>query len=311
MRAATWAIVAFALAPFANSQVTLPANPANAKPPASSSPVSASPGGIQNFTRVISVLGGDIANLEVVKGLPYEATGRLLLEQTLADGTRISDNYDLSYRRDADGRRRLELPMKALGSGTQSCMVMVRDPVNETLIDWSEGSTSHSAILMHMPNLRLPQAQSASTSTGHVIGMFTSSPPPSPPNQNRTGSAQPATAPVRIPQPPKQNVRTETLPQDTIAGVYVEGKRTTETIPVGSQGNDREIVVVTETWTSPDLKIVVRQVTDDPRTGKTTLELTDVNRSDPDPALFKPPEGYMIVDHSIPAGNPPSSPGQP
>jgi hypothetical protein len=86
------------------------------------------------------------------------------------------------------------------------------------------------------------------------------------------------------------------LPSDTIAGVYVEGTRTTDVIPARAQGNDREITIVSETWTSPDLKITVRQMTDDPRTGKMTIELTTVDRSDPDPELFKVPQGYTVME---------------
>jgi hypothetical protein len=59
--------------------------------------------------------------------------------------------------------------------------------------------------------------------------------------------------------------------------------------------------VTSETWTSPDLKITVRQITDDPRSGKVTTELTNITRTDPDPALFQAPEGYTVRDMSLPA----------
>lgn len=54
--------------------------------------------------------------------------------------------------------------------------------------------------------------------------------------------------------------------------------------------------LTSETWTSPDLKITARQVTDDPRTGKATTELTNIDRSDPAPSLFKAPDGYTVVE---------------
>jgi hypothetical protein len=122
--------------------------------------------------------------------------------------------------------------------------------------------------------------------------------PPSPP-QTPGGIPHHVTLPT-APHNKTTNVRTETLPTDTIAGVYVEGTRTTEVVPAGAQGNDREITIVAETWTSPDLKITVRQMTDDPRTGKMTVELASIDRSDPDPALFKVPEGYTVMD--MPSG---------
>jgi hypothetical protein len=108
---------------------------------------------------------------------------------------------------------------------------------------------------------------------------------------------------TQLPPPPSgamqssSKIDTETLPAGNIAGLYVEGTRTTEVIPAGAAGNDRDITVTSETWTSPELRITVRQVKDDPRTGKVTTELSNIDRSDPAPSLFKPPVGYTVVDN--------------
>jgi hypothetical protein len=40
----------------------------------------------------------------------------------------------------------------------------------------------------------------------------------------------------------------------------------------------------------------MRSVTDDPRNGKTTTEVTDLQQTAPDPTLFQPPTGYTIRD---------------
>jgi hypothetical protein len=48
---------------------------------------------------------------------------------------------------------------------------------------------------------------------------------------------------------------------------------------------------------------MVREVTDDPVTGKLTKELVELSQSEPDPATFQPPEGYVVVTqelHAIP-----------
>ena len=42
---------------------------------------------------------------------------------------------------------------------------------------------------------------------------------------------------------------------------------------------------------------------DDPRRGRTTAEIEEIHKGDPDPALFSPPEGYIIKDQ-----NPPPAP---
>jgi hypothetical protein len=82
----------------------------------------------------------------------------------------------------------------------------------------------------------------------------------------------------------------------TFAGVYAEGTKLTITYPVGYFGNDRPILNVRETWTSPELKIIVYTTDDDPRTGSRTTELTNIDRAEPDPAIFQVPEGYTIKD---------------
>jgi hypothetical protein len=88
----------------------------------------------------------------------------------------------------------------------------------------------------------------------------------------------------------------EDLPADSIAGLEVTGTRTTQVVPAGSMDNDRDFTVIAETWISPELKTTVRRMTSDPRTGTVTTELSNIDRSEPDPALFKPPAGYKLMD---------------
>jgi hypothetical protein len=78
--------------------------------------------------------------------------------------------------------------------------------------------------------------------------------------------------------------------------VLVTGKRTTTTIPIGEVGNDRPIVVVHEEWRSPELKIIVKTLDSDPRTGEQTMELQGLVRTEPDAALFHAPSGFKVVD---------------
>jgi hypothetical protein len=205
-----------------------------------------------------------------VKGLPYAATGTIVLDQALADGTKVSNTYDVSYWRDDNGRVRGEFPL-ILPGPRRNRMVMVFDPIQKIEMTWSEGDTKLNRVMVHrMPIVNTPTV----------------------PGIDAAGA----------------QAATENLPWETIAGLSVEGKRATRTIPAGAEGNDHPIAVVSETWTSPDLKLVVRQATDDPRSGKTTLELTKIDRSNPDPALFKAPEGYSVMDMTPTATNTPALP---
>jgi hypothetical protein len=98
------------------------------------------------------------------------------------------------------------------------------------------------------------------------------------------------------PAPPPNR---EDLGVQRIAGVSAEGKRHTMVIPTGQMGNDREITV-TETWTSPERKIVVSRTTDDPRMGKTTMVVSDLQRAEPDAALFQIPSEYRVIESPAP-----------
>ena len=91
-------------------------------------------------------------------------------------------------------------------------------------------------------------------------------------------------------------VNTENLGSQTMEGVQVTGVRTTQTIAVGKIGNDRPISIVTEVWTSPELKTIVLSKRNDPRMGEQTFKLTNIQRAEPDPSLFTVPSDYKISE---------------
>ena len=139
---------------------------------------------------------------------------------------------------------------------------------------------------------------------------------------HRFSPAEKANAPVRYsqeghavsqkatPAPSPQAVRPASVqedhPQDTneslgtqvIEGVLAEGRKTTTIFPVGVMGNDRPIMCVNESWYSPDLKMTILSKSSDPRMGERTMRLQNIERTEPDPALFRVPPGYQIVDES-------------
>ena len=79
-------------------------------------------------------------------------------------------------------------------------------------------------------------------------------------------------------------------------GVRAEGKSTSYTIPAGEIGNKNPIVVTTETWTSPDLQVVVYSKHSDPRVGDSVYRLANIKRSEPASTLFMVPEGYSVKE---------------
>jgi hypothetical protein len=82
-----------------------------------------------------------------------------------------------------------------------------------------------------------------------------------------------------------------------IQGVEAHGFRVTRTTPVGAEGNDQPMVHTEETWaTTGDNpgRLVVRRVSDDPKYGRSTLELVSLSLEEPDLSVFQPPAGYEI-----------------
>jgi hypothetical protein len=108
--------------------------------------------------------------------------------------------------------------------------------------------------------------------------------------------------------PPRVKPVVENLGTETVNGIEAHGRRTRTTIPAGGIGNDAPLARTVELWTAivPGLNgLLVREVNDDPRTGKTTRELTNLTRSEPDATVFQPPAGYEIVNRE--AGARPSA----
>lgn len=89
----------------------------------------------------------------------------------------------------------------------------------------------------------------------------------------------------------------EHIPGQSIHGIYAEATRTTQIIPADDE-HGADVVNVEETWVSPDLKIVVlsKDTSTDPGSDETTSEIVQLERNEPDPALFEIPSDYTIVN---------------
>ena len=214
-----------------------------------------------DLTRLFAATS-NLLRWDLVKGLPFIATGRIALDRTLADGKTVSNSYDVSCWRDSKGRRRVEYATKSPDSKRTSHVVTVWDPVNRTILNWTSGNeTDYIVTLGHMP----PKAKFQDS-----VG--------DPPHNH-------------LPRANYENTHTENLSPGILAGLQVEGVRTTWTIP-----DKRTITVSSEVWISHEMKIIVRQITNDPRSGRSITELISVDRSNPHPALFQPPPDYHIKD---------------
>ena len=88
----------------------------------------------------------------------------------------------------------------------------------------------------------------------------------------------------------------QSLGQQTMDSLPVVGTRETMVTNLGGGGNSRVLVRSNDLWYSPDLKMYLSVVRNDPQIGQVTLTVTDLSIGEPDPALFGVPEGFNVVD---------------
>ena len=230
-----------------------------------------------------------------VKSAPYSATITTESVQTLGDGTHISQSINGNVARDSEGRVRQDTALPSIGnlSATDAPhLVFIQDPVAQT--SYTLNLTDKTA--QKMPALPPPMNMTAGgpDSGGKMIVQMSDSvagagPLPGPPPPGIMMQRTFRTA-------DQGKAATEDLGTQTMEGVLVSGVRMTRTIPAGEMGNDRAMSIVTEVWTSPDLKTIVYSKRSDPRMGEQTFQLTNIQRAEPDASLFTVPADFKIVD---------------
>ncbi|MBV9303683.1 MAG: hypothetical protein JOY62_03355 [Acidobacteriaceae bacterium] len=238
-----------------------------------------------------------------VPGAPYSAEVNTQRVQVLADGNRIEQTTSGSVARDSQGRVRRDegLPGLTSSNGDAPHFVMIDDPVAQ--VHWTLDAQTKTAIKMPIP--------SGKNGAPGPFGM-----PPIPPPMAETKSffyvqGGPAANPGVADQvfiknslspvsPNDHDVSKTDLGAQTIEGVRANGTRITRTIPAGRIGNVQPIVITTESWYSPDLKVLMMSKSSDPRMGETVYKLTNIQRSEPAATLFHPPDDYTIKDQPGP-----------
>ena len=203
---------------------------------------------------------------------PYSARETTVTVRLLSDGRKSKQTSVQLIWRDTDGRTRREI-IQHTESGAEYHSIVVTDPVAGVYLKWEVGNPKARQVMSIWP---LPRTERA------IVPVEFG-------------------APDRAPQDPivsTPDFLRETLAPQDINGIYAQGTRTTRAVRLEQENGDLFIKVVNELWVSPDLKIIVRHLQDDPRTGSSVTDVTDVVRGDPDPALFQPPEGYEVADHT-------------
>ena len=211
------------------------------------------------------------ADAQVVKGKPYSADTSTETVQTMLDGNRIVHRTVSKFYRDSEGRTRREETFGNVDPehpAPHETKVFIDDPVNRTSFVLDPGSKSADKMLRLSTITEDHNAEDDGTRI--MIKSIKDS------DANR-------------------NVSKEDLGTRNIEGVDCTGTRRTTTIPAGAIGNEKPISIVTETWFAPTIGAVVQSTSEDPRFGKTTYQLTNVQLNEPPRSLFEPPADFKIA----------------
>jgi len=206
-----------------------------------------------------------------VTGQPYSAVQQQKTVQTLPDGSKV--NKGASHHavlRDSAGRVRVEQVNVCTCKDTRTVTVRVYvlDPVAHTLTTWStEGAKV--ATVFKLPAEVNPHRDVPVSLT------------------DASGAKSTRPQPV---------ITTENLGSEVLNGVPVDVVKTTTIVPPGRSGNEAPITKTHEVWTSQDMKLVLKEQWNDPRTGERTVELRDFKREEPSPALFLAPPDFQVKD---------------
>ena len=194
----------------------------------------------------------------VVKGLPYSGEGITTVKLTMFDGTKMERTVTAKLSRDSAGRTRREqavVGLEALDPNSDfRAIVHIVDPVADVFYTLNPATRDAT---------RLPLSM-----------------------------VQGGTKPLKVPfEYAKKDVD---LGVKDIDGLSAKGTRTITTIPTNQVGNDRPIEIIDERWESVELKVLVRSLHRDPRTGDIEYALTKISRAEPPASMFQVPSGYTI-----------------
>jgi hypothetical protein len=208
---------------------------------------------------------GGQSMVATIVGAPYSAVEVRTSQQVLAAGNTIQREEKTNVFRDAQGRVRRETTSTGT-DGQPETHVTISDPVAGVVYELD----AKNKVAYSRPARFLTPLETATAERRRTLG---------------AGESSAET---------DANVKRETLAAQSMHGIMATGTRVTRTVPAGTIGNAQAMEIVRETWISDELKVPVMIKVSDPRTGTTVIELTNINRSQPDPSLFQVPSDYKV-----------------
>jgi TonB family protein len=239
----------------------------------------------------LGIIGSSGTGIGHVKNAPF--SGEMVCEsiQTLADGNRIVRRMSTMIYRDGEGRIRRETSFKIPGANidesSEHKMIQVSDPFggqNFTLNPQNRTAQRFTTPVQPMMGIEGVTIYTATLGVPHRAAIAAG---------NMCG--------IRLRRPflglvANMETKNESLGTQVIEGVAAEGTRITHTIPAGAINNERPIEVIHERWYSQELKLDLLIKSSDPRSEESTQQLININRGEPDPALFEIPPDYTAQE---------------
>ncbi|HUR19921.1 MAG TPA: hypothetical protein VMZ90_03880 [Vicinamibacterales bacterium] len=202
----------------------------------------------------------DVAAEPIVKGLPYSGEGSTTVKLNMFDGTKAERTVTAKLFRDSSGRTRREQAvagLEALEPNTDfRAVVHIVDPVAGVFYTLNPAERTA---------LRLP------------LSLL-------------KGDVKPLRAPFEYARAGVD------LGGKDIDGLSAHGHRTITTVPTDQVGNSTPIEIIDERWESTELKVLLRSLHRDPRSGDIEYALTKISRAEPPASMFTVPSGYTIRD---------------
>lgn len=199
--------------------------------------------------------------IPAVRGLPFSAKVELETVSQLQDGTQITHKtYNLDAR-DSAGRTHNEMRNWITAEGEEPKL---------TRIELYDPATKTRTDLFPLTKLARQWVVAAAAQATPAAGTA------------------------------KPTAMREEIGTDTMEGLPVKGTRVTQTYPIGALGNDRPLTIVTEYWYAAELRLNLLTKRTDPRYGVQTVRVTELQRQEPDAALFAIGEDYKVVNEAGP-----------
>src|SRR3984957_8475413 len=195
-----------------------------------------------------------------IAGKPFSGRSTTEWTRTLADGSVVKHHLLTVVARDSQGRiHREKHHFVPLDSNEQSKLIELKisDPITHTRTICNAATHRCSVSGYHAPTSFKPRP----------VGEFDNG---------------------------KRSLTRESLGSDSMDGLNVVGTRETVTISPGVIGNSQPLVTTREFWYSPDLQVNLSVTREDTREGTQPDRGQDVSRSEPDPAMFQVPAGYVV-----------------